>query len=109
MKSPQVTTWKETTNKEMDSLQKYAVFNLVSPDPIPMDHKTIGTKWVFRVKADHTLKGRVVVQSGGQVSGIDCGCTYLPVCRIQNICMGLTMAASEDSELLQLNVQTGRS
>ena len=31
MGSPQVTKWKEATNKEMGSLQKHAVFNLVSP------------------------------------------------------------------------------
>ena len=62
MESPQVTKWKETTNKEMGSLQKRAVFNLVTLDSIPPEHKVIGTKWVFKVKADHTLKGRVVVQ-----------------------------------------------
>ena len=60
----------------------------------------IGTKWVFKVSADHTLKGRVVVQGWGQVSGIDCGSTYLPVCHIQSICMALAIAASEDWEVL---------
>ena len=62
MESPQVTKWKEAINKEMDSLRKHAVFNLESPDSVPPEHKAIGTKWVFKVKADHTLKGRVVVQ-----------------------------------------------
>ena len=104
--SPQVTKWKNTTNKEMDSLQKHAVFSLVSPDSIPPEHKVIGTKWIFKVKADHTLKGRVVVQGWGRLSRIDCGCTYLPVCRIQNICMTLTITASEDREVPQLDVQT---
>ena len=100
MESPQVTKWTEATNKEMDSLQKHGVFNLVSPDSVPPEHKVIGTK------ADHTLKGRVVVRSWGQVPGIDCGWTYLPVCRIQSICMAPTIAASEDWEVLQLDVQT---
>ena len=106
MESPQVTKWKEATNKEVDSLQKHAVFNLVSPDSVPPEHKVIGTKWVFKVKADHTPKGRVVVQGWGQVSGIDCGCTYLPVCRIQSICMALATAASEEWKVLRLDVQT---
>ena len=100
MGSPQVTKWKEATNKEMDSLQKHAVFNLVSPNSVPPEHEVVGTKWVFKVKADHTLKGRVVVQGWGQVSEIDYGCTYLPVCRIQSICMALAIAASEDWEVL---------
>ena len=77
MESPQVTKWKETTNKDMGSLQKHAVFNLVSLDSVPPEYKLIGTKWVIKVKADHTLKGGVVVQGWGQLSGIDCGCTFI--------------------------------
>ena len=57
MESPLSTKWKEATNQEMDSLQKHAVFDLVSPDSVPPEHKVIGTKLVFKVKADHTLKG----------------------------------------------------
>ena len=106
MESPHVTKWKEATNKEMVSLQKHAVFNLVSPDSVPSEHKVIRTKWVFKVKADRTLKRRVAVQGWGQVSGIDCGFTFLPACRIQSICMALAIAASEDWEVLQLDVQT---
>ena len=90
----------------MDSLQKHAVFDLVSPDSVPPEHKLIRTKWVFKVKADHTLKGRVVVRGCGQVPGIDCGCTYAPACRIQSIRMALATAASEVWEVFQLDVQT---
>ena len=104
MESPQVTKWKDDTNKEMDSLQKHAVFSLISLDSIPPEHKVIRTKWVFKVEADHTLKGRVVVQGWGKVSGIDRGCTYLPVNRFHRICLALVIAASEDWEVLQLGV-----
>ena len=90
----------------MGSLQKYAVFDLVSPDSVPPEHKVIGTKLVFKVKAYHTLKGTVVFQGWGQVPGNDCGCTYAPVCRIQSIRMALAIAASEDWKVLQLDVQT---
>ena len=90
----------------MDSLQSHAVYDVVSPDSVPPEHKAIGTKWVFKVKADHTMKGRAVVQGWGQVPGIDCGCTYAPVCRIQSICMPLAIAASQDWNVLQLGVQS---
>ena len=51
MQSPhQVTKWKETTNKEKDSPQKHAVFNLVSPDSVPPEHKVIRTKRVLRLE-----------------------------------------------------------
>ena len=105
MESPQVTNRTKATNKEMDSLEKHAVFNLISPDSVPLEHKVVGTKWVFEVKADHTLKCGVVVRGWGQVPGIDCGWTYLPVCHIQSICMAPAIAASEDWEVLQLDVQ----
>ena len=106
MGSPQVTKWTEATNKEMNSLQKHAVFNLVSPDSVPPEHKVVGTKWVLKAKADHTLKGGVVVRGWGQVPGIDCGWTYLPVCRIQSVYMALAIAVSKDWEVLQLDVET---
>ena len=80
MESPQVAKWKETTNKEMDSLQEHAVFDLVSSDSVPPEHKVIGTKWVFKVDADHTPK-----DSCGSGLGTSTGnrlwlhiCTFIP-------------------------------
>ena len=100
-------TFKEAMEyKEMDSFQKHAVFDLVSPDSVPPEHRVIGTKWVFNFEADHTLKGREVVEGWGQLSGIYCGCTYAPLCRIQGIRMALAIAASEDWEVFQFDVQT---
>ena len=61
---------------------------------------------MFKVKADHTLKRLVVVQGWGQITGVNCGCTNAPVCRIQSIRMALAIAAHEDWEVLQLDVQT---
>ena len=58
--------------------------------------KVIGTKWVFRVKANDTRKGRVVVQGWRQVPRVDCRCTYAPVCHIQSIWIALAFAAHED-------------
>ena len=61
---------------------------------------------MFKVKADHTLKRLVVVQGWGQITGVNCGCTNAPVCRIQSIRMALVIAAQKDWEVLQLDVQT---
>ena len=41
-----------------------------------------------------------------QVPGIDCGSTFAPVCRLQNIQMVLTIAAELDYEVYMLDVQT---
>ena len=60
---------------------------------------------MFKAKADHKLKGQVVVQRRGQVPEIDSGCTYAPVCRIQSIRMALANAAHENWAVLQVGVQ----
>ena len=62
MESPQGVKWKEASDNEMASLENHEVFDLVSLASVPSEKKVIGTKWVFKVKADHTLKGRAVVQ-----------------------------------------------
>ena len=49
---------------EMESLEKYGVFDLVYSASVQTE-KVIGTKWVFKVKADHIPKRRVVVQGWG--------------------------------------------
>ena len=99
METPQAAKWKEASDREMASLEKPEIFELVSSAPVPSE-KVIETKWVFKVKADHALKGRVVVQGEGQVPGIICGHTYAPMCRIQSIWMALAIAAHENWEVL---------
>ena len=106
METPQAAKWKEVADREMESLGNHKVFDLVSSVSVPSEKKVIGTKWVFKVKADHTLKGRVVVQGWRQVPGIDCRWTYAPVCRIQSIWMAVAIAVHENWEVLQLDVQT---
>ena len=105
MESSQTAEWKERSDKGMAGLEKHEVLDLASSGSIP-SRKVVGTKWVFKVKAERTLKGRVLAQGWGQIPGVDCGCTYAPVCRIQSIRMVLTTAANEDWKILQLDVQT---
>ena len=42
----------------------------------------------------------------GQEPGVDCGCTYAPVCRIQSIRMALTIVVHEDCDILQLDLDS---
>ena len=37
MEPPQGTKWKDAADKEIDSLQKHDVFDLVSPDSVPSE------------------------------------------------------------------------
>ena len=105
MKSSQAAKWKEGSDKGMARLEKHEAVDLAPSGSIPSE-KVIRTKWVFKVIAEHALKGRVVVQGWGQAPGVDCGCTYASACRIQSIRMALTIAVHEDCYVLQLDVQT---
>ena len=69
-------------------------------------HKVVGIRWVFKIKADSTYKGRLVVQRFSQITGIDSGGIFAPVCRLQNIRMRLEIAAELDYEMHMLGVRT---
>ena len=73
---------------------------------VTTDHKIIGSRWVYKVKADKSYIGRVVVLGWGQVPGVDCGGTFALVCRLQGICVVLAIAAEFDFECPQLDCIT---
>ena len=60
--SSQAAKWEEASDKGMARLEKHQVLHFVSSGSIP-SKKVIGTKWMFKVKVEHTLKGRVVVRA----------------------------------------------
>ena len=62
MKSSQAAKWKEASDRGMARLEKHGAVDLAPSGSIPSEKKVIGTKWMFKVKAEHALKGRVEVQ-----------------------------------------------
>ena len=58
------------------------------------------------LKVDGTYSSSLVVQGWSQVPGIDCGGTFAPVCRLENIRMMLATAPELGSEVFVLDVQT---
>ena len=85
-------------DKELASLKHHNVYDLVPLTSVPMDHKIIGSRWVFKQKVDGTLKARLVAQGWGQAPGVDCGGTLAPVCRIGSIRMAMAIAAEHDMD-----------
>ena len=106
MTLPTKAHWKAASDKEVASLKKNNVYILVPATAVPAGHKIIGSRWVYKVMADKSYKGRVVVLRWGQVPGVDCGGTFAPVCRLQSIHMVLAIAAEFDFECWQLNYNT---
>ena len=106
MTLPAKAHWKAASDKEVASLKKNNVYTLVPATAVPAGHKIIGSRWMYKVKADKSYKGRVVVLGWGQVPGVDCGGTFAPVCRLQSIRMVLAIATEFDFECWQLDYNT---
>ena len=106
MSLPKAAYWKEAADKEIQSLEKHGVYELVPMSFVPSSQKVVGTRWVNKIKADGTFKSRLVVQGWSQVPGIDYGGTFAPVCRLQSIRMMLAIAAELDYEIYMMDVQT---
>ena len=103
--SPQAPLWEAAIDKEMNSLNEHKVFDLVSITEIPKGEKAIGSRYVFKQKADGTFKARLVVQGFSQRPGIDFGQSFAPVCRIGSQRMVLAIACEHDWPVYQLDVQ----
>ena len=60
---PQAARWEAASDKEIASLEKHGVFDLAPITSVPAGHKVVGTRWVFKIKADRTYKGQLVCRS----------------------------------------------
>ena len=70
MTPPAKTQWKATSDKEIASLKKNNVYTLLPATSVPVEHKVIGSRWVYKVKADNSHNGRVVVLGWGQLPAL---------------------------------------
>ena len=102
----QAARWKVASDNEIASLEKHGVYELVPITSVPNLRIVIGTRWVYKIKADGVYKGRLVVLGWSQVPGIDYGGTFAPVRRLQSIRMVVAIAAELDYEIYMLDVQT---
>ena len=78
---------------------------------LPLGHKTIGNKWVLKIKhkADGSIgkyKARLVVLGYTQKEGIDYDETFSLVVRFVSIRLFLDIVAHLDLELFQMDVKT---
>ena len=106
MTLPQAVRWKVASDKEIASMEKHGVYEVVPIILVPGGRKVVGTRWVYKIKADGVYKGGLVVLGWSQVPGVDCGGPFAPVYRLQSIRMVLVIAAELDYEVCMLDVQT---
>ncbi|XP_052479601.1 uncharacterized mitochondrial protein AtMg00820-like [Gossypium raimondii] len=87
--------WRQAMVNEINMIQKNQTWQLVEK---PANRKTIGVKWVYRVKhnADgslNKLKARLVVKGFSQRYGLDYIETFAPVARLDTIRLLVALAA----------------
>ena len=93
---------------EMKSLEEHSTWKLVN---MPPGKKAVGCKWVFRIKRNPSgevikFKARLVAKGFTQRPGIDYNETFVPVARKESINTVLAIAAAEDLEAENVDVDT---
>ena len=99
--------WEEAIHKELETLHQAGTWELTeAPDSV----NRVGSKWVFHVKKDAAgtviwYKARLVVQGFSQVPSVDYFDMFAPIAKLAAIRLVLTMAATEDLELHQIDIK----
>lgn len=95
--------WKEACLKELSAFYSHGTFDLV---PLPKDRRALGSRWVFTEKSGGVKKSRLVAQGHTQKAGIDYTETFAPVVRYESVRVYLTIAASLNLTIHQMDVDT---
>jgi hypothetical protein len=108
MKGSNNDKWKEAMKDEMKALERNATWDLVE---IPRDGKTVGCKWVYKLKKGvddkvERYKARLVAKGYSQKEGVDFHEIFSPVVKTVSIRIVLALVALLDLELEQLDVKT---
>jgi hypothetical protein len=103
MNSTLADEWQEVCQYEMDALAKNGMWELVD---LPVGHKAVKSKWVFKRKADRRFRTQVVAKGFTQIQGIDYDKTFSPVARFESLRLLLVLATLEDWEIHQMDVKS---
>ena len=106
--SPEVSEWRSAMEVEYPSLIKNGTWSLV---PLPHDRSPVKCKWVYRVKTNSDgsvakFKARLVAKGYAQQHGIDYDQTFSPVVKYESICTVLAIAAQQQMDIVQFDIQT---
>lgn len=107
LSSADANEWQEAITNEYNQLVKRGVFEEV--DHLPPGKKAVGSKVVLKEKLDENgkhakYKARIVAQGFSQVPGIDYSKTFSSVAKFMTLQVFLTLAATLDLEIHQIDV-----
>ena len=100
--------WKKAMVEEMDALDKNEAWDIVE---LPAGRKSVGSKWLFKKKFNaegkvEKYKAQLVEKGYSQVERIDFGEIFSPVAKLTYIRFLLSIAATFDLEVEQMDVKT---
>jgi len=90
--------WVAAMKAELLMIEKNEAWSLIDK---PFDKKTIGVKWVFKIKLNvdgsiNKYKARLVIKGYAQQFGIDFFDTFVPVARLDTIRLLLALLAHQN-------------
>ncbi|KAJ9535088.1 hypothetical protein OSB04_un001836 [Centaurea solstitialis] len=99
--------WREVMLDELKALDHNDTWHLVE---LPAGKRAIGCKWVFTVKVNPDgsvarLKARLVAKGYAQTYGVDYSETFSPVAKLSSIRLFISLAATYNWPLHQLDVK----
>ncbi|MBW0491793.1 hypothetical protein O181_031508, partial [Austropuccinia psidii MF-1] len=108
IKSPNKESWRAAIDKELSSMNRLHVWDVVDLQP---DYKLVGTTWVFRIKKDHLnniteYKACLCAQGFTQTPGIDFEKTYAPTGRLNSLRCLISYAASRGLKFHQIDIKS---
>jgi len=100
--------WKQAMDDEITSLEQNNTWELCE---LPEDKHVIGGKWVLKKKLNkegkvERYKARYVAKGFSQKEGIDYNETFAPVVKYKSLRIILSLAASNNWEIKQMDVKT---
>ncbi|KAK2442007.1 putative mitochondrial protein [Trifolium repens] len=100
--------WKKAMDQEIESIEKNNTWELVT---LPEGAKTVGVKWIYKTKLNEKgevekHKARLVAKGYSQQHGVDYNEVFAPVARWDTIRTILSLAASSEWKVYQLDVKS---
>ena len=93
--------------EEMKAIEENDTWELIDP---PLGCHPISLKWVYKVKCDELgaivkHKARLVARGFVQREGIDFEEVFMPVARMESVCLLLALVAAKDWRVHHLDVK----
>ena len=98
--------WQAAIRKEIKSMINRGVWRKIDKVKIPENRRSIGNKWVFKIKRDGTYRARLVALGYSQIPGIDYTDNFAPVAHDVPFKIALARMTVEKLDSLVMDVET---